>query len=45
MTTLQDMRLQLTQKETLELASGRKPKHKVTMMGYFSMGFDIEDQQ
>ncbi|EDR11734.1 uncharacterized protein LACBIDRAFT_324497 [Laccaria bicolor S238N-H82] len=45
MTTLQDMRLQLTQKEMLELASGRKPKHKVTMMGYFSMGFDIEDQQ
>ena len=44
-TTLQDMWLQLTQKETLELMSGRKPKHKVTMMGYFSMGFDIEDQQ
>ncbi|EDR06772.1 uncharacterized protein LACBIDRAFT_299636 [Laccaria bicolor S238N-H82] len=45
MTTLQDVRLTLTRKETLELVSGRKPKHKVTLMGYFSMGFDIEDQQ
>ena len=42
---LQDARLELTQKETLELASGRQPRHKVTLMGFFSLGFDIEDQQ
>jgi len=39
------VQLQFTKKETLDLASGCKPKHKVGMMGYFSMGFDIEDQQ
>lgn len=44
-TTLQDVRLELTRRETLQLASGQVPRHKVTMMGYFSMGFDIEDQQ
>ena len=44
-TTLQDVRLELTQTETLQLASGGAPQHKVTMMGFFSMGFDIEDCQ
>ena len=44
-TTLQDIRLEMTWQETLLLASGRVPQHKVTMMGSFSMGFDIEDQQ
>ena len=44
-TTLQDVRLELTRTETLQLASGRPPRHKVTMMGFFSMGFDIEDYQ
>ena len=44
-TTLQDIRLEMTRQETLLLASGRVPRHKVTMMGFFSMGFDIEDQQ
>ena len=44
-TTLQDVRLELTWAETLQLASGQVPWHKVTMMGFFSMGFDIEDYQ
>jgi len=44
-TTLQDVRLELTWAETLQLASGQVPQHKVTMMGFFSMGFDIEDYQ
>ena len=44
-TTLQDVRLELTRTETLQLASGQAPRHKVTMMGFFSMGFDIEDYQ
>lgn len=44
-TTLQDVRLELARKETRELASGHTPRHKVSMMGFFSMGFDIEDQQ
>lgn len=44
-TTLQDVRLELTRTETLQLASGRVPRHKVTMMGFFAMGFDIEDYQ
>jgi len=44
-TTLQDVRLELAQNETVQLASGHVPRHKVSMMGFFSMGFDIEDQQ
>ena len=44
-TTLQHIRLELTQTETLQIASGHAPRHKVTMMGFFSMGFDIEDYQ
>ena len=44
-TTLQDVRLELARKETLQLAAGYVPQHKVSMMGFFSMGFDIEDQQ
>jgi hypothetical protein len=44
-TTLQDVRLELARYESRQLASGHIPRHKVTMMGFFSMGFDIEDQQ
>ncbi|KDR76587.1 hypothetical protein GALMADRAFT_67342 [Galerina marginata CBS 339.88] len=44
-TTLQDARLELARQENSQLASGRAPRHKVTLMGFFSMGFDIEDQQ
>jgi hypothetical protein len=44
-TTLQDVRLELARNETLQLASGHVPRHKVTMTGLFSMAFDIEDQQ
>ena len=44
-TTLQDTCLELTQTETVQIASGHAPRHKVTMMGFFSMGFDIEDYQ
>ena len=44
-TTFQDVRLELAQEEGLQLASGHAPQHEVTMMGYFSMGFNIEDQQ
>ena len=44
-TTLQDVRLELARYETRQLASGHIPQHKVSMMGFFSMGFDIEDQQ
>ena len=44
-TTMQDVRLELAQEETRQLASGHVNRHKVTMTGFFSMGFDIEDQQ
>ena len=44
-TTLHDVRLELARNETLQLASGCVPQHKVSMTGFFSMGFDIEDQQ
>jgi hypothetical protein len=44
-TTLQDVRLELARNETLHFASGHVPRHKVTMTSFFSMGFDIEDQQ
>ncbi|KIJ90500.1 hypothetical protein K443DRAFT_116509 [Laccaria amethystina LaAM-08-1] len=44
-TTLQDVRLELIREESAKLASGCTPRHKVSMMGFFSMGFDIEDQQ
>jgi hypothetical protein len=44
-TTLQDVRLELARKETSQLASGYIPRHKVSMVGFFTMGFDIEDQQ
>jgi hypothetical protein len=44
-TTLQDVRLELARFETCQLASGHIPRHKVSMMGFFSTGFDIEDQQ
>jgi hypothetical protein len=44
-TTLQDARLELAREETIRLASGCAPRHKVSVIGFFSMGFDIEDQQ
>ena len=44
-TTLQDVRLNLTRNETLQLAAGHAPRHKVSMTAFFTMGFDIEDQQ
>jgi hypothetical protein len=44
-TTLQDVRLELARNETLKLAFGHEPRHKVTMTGLFSMAFDIEEQQ
>jgi hypothetical protein len=44
-TTLQNVCLELAQNETVQLASGHVPRHKVSMMGFFSMGFDIKDQQ
>lgn len=44
-TTLQDVHLDLARNETLQLAAGYVPRHKVSMMAFFSMGFDIEDQQ
>ena len=31
--------------ENLQLASGHVQRHKVTLMGFFSMAFDIEDWQ
>ena len=42
---MQDVRLELAQEETLQHASGQLQRHKVTMTGFFSMGFDIEDRQ
>lgn len=45
MTTLQDARLELAREENIQLASGHAPRHKVSVMGFFSMGFDIEDRQ
>ena len=42
---MQDVRLDLAQNETLQLVAGYTPRHKVSMMAFFSMGFDIEDQQ
>ena len=42
---MQDVRLELAWDEALQLASGHINRHKVTMTGFFSMGFDIEDQQ
>jgi hypothetical protein len=44
-TTLQDVRLELARNESLQLVSGHIPQHKVSITGFFSMGFDIEDQQ
>ncbi|KDR65963.1 hypothetical protein GALMADRAFT_232763 [Galerina marginata CBS 339.88] len=44
-TMLHDVRLELAQNKTLQLAAGYIPPHKVSMMGFFTMGFDIEDQQ
>ena len=44
-TTMQDVRLELAWEEALQLASGHLHRHKVTMTGFFSMGFDIEDRQ
>ena len=44
-TTFQDVHLELARNETLQLAAGHVPRHKVSMMAFFSMGFDIEDQQ
>jgi len=44
-TTLQDVRLELARNESRQLASGHIPRHKVSLVGFFSMGFDIEDQQ
>ena len=44
-TTLQDVHIALARDEALQLASGCIHRHKVSMMGFFSMGFDIEDQQ
>ena len=44
-TTLQDVCLDLARNETLQLAAGYTPRHKVSMTAFFSMGFDIEDQQ
>jgi hypothetical protein len=44
-TTLQDVRLELMQEESVKLVSGHTPRHKVSMMGFFSMGFNIEEQQ
>ena len=44
-TTLQDVRLELMREESAKLASGCTPRHKVFMMGFFSKGFDIEEQQ
>ena len=44
-TTLQDVHLDLARNENLQLAAGRAPRHKVSMTAFFSMGFDIEDQQ
>ena len=44
-TTMQDVRLELAREEGLQLASGQINRHKVTMMGFFTMGFDIEDRQ
>ena len=43
--TLQDVHLELAQYETRQIALGHITQHKVSMMGFFSMGFDIEDQQ
>ena len=44
-TTLQDVHLELARYEPHQLELGQMPRHKITMMGFFSMGFDIEDQQ
>ena len=44
-TTMQDVRLELAREEAQQLASGHLQRHKVTMTGFFSMAFDIEDQQ
>lgn len=44
-TTLQDARLELAREENAQLALGRAPRHKVSMIGFFSTGFDIEEQQ
>ena len=43
--TLQDVHLKLVWNEMQQLAAGCAPCHKVTLMGFFGMGFDIEDQQ
>lgn len=42
---MQDVRLELAREEAQQLASGHLQRHKVTMTGFFSMAFDIEDQQ
>ena len=44
-TTLQDARLELAREENAQLALGRAPRHKVSMIGFFSTGFDIKEQQ
>ncbi|KAF8157396.1 hypothetical protein BJ912DRAFT_1026998 [Pholiota molesta] len=44
-TTLNDVRLELAKEEGFRIASGHTPQHEVTMLGFFNIGFDIEDQQ
>ncbi|KAF8335185.1 hypothetical protein F5887DRAFT_892104 [Amanita rubescens] len=44
-TTIQDVCLKIARDEGLRIAAGEVPRHKVTTIGFFNMGFDIEDQQ
>ncbi|KAF8333820.1 hypothetical protein F5887DRAFT_892938 [Amanita rubescens] len=45
-TTIQDVRLEIAREEGRRIAAGEVPRHvKVTTIGFFNMGFDIEDQQ
>ena len=44
-TTIQDVRLELAWEEGHRIAAGEVPRHKVTTIGFFTMGFDIKEQQ
>jgi hypothetical protein len=44
-TTLQDVRLELSQEEAAQAALGNLPKHQISMSAFLLSGFELEDSQ
>jgi hypothetical protein len=44
-TTLQDVQLELANKEAADVAQGAVSSHQITLMTFLTMGLDLKEQQ